>query len=151
MEKLLSASEILRMNLPGLPKTKPALLARAEKEAWQYESKIGLGGVRKVFLVPRAYLPGNVPLRTENTDLVDPASQSEAKAERIANKALDTFGEKIDGERLAYAIRFLDNYLEEKNIHVDAKRKSEIVVSLYNLMKTSENEADIKNLLKLVA
>jgi hypothetical protein len=150
VKKLYSASEIAAMNLPGLPKSKPALLARAEKEEWFYETKLGLGGVRKMFSIPAAYLPGYQPLPPEKPTK-DPKTKATEVAERIAAKATDSDGDKIDPERLAYAISFLEEYLTERNIQIAPDRKSKVVISLYNLMKTNENAEDIRNLLKLVA
>lgn len=147
MAQLYSAAEIIEMNLPNLPTTKKGILNRADKEGWNFETRIGLGGVRKMFEIPAAYLPGYQPLPPESPSKAPAA----AIAERIASKAMDGEGDKIDPERLAYAISFLEEYLAERNIQIAPDRKSKVVISLYNLMKTNENAEDIRNLLKLVA
>lgn len=51
----LSAAEIAKLRLPGLPTTKANVLARAQREGWEYEEVTGLGGLRKLFEVPEIY------------------------------------------------------------------------------------------------
>lgn len=57
MSNLLSASEIVALQLPGLPTTKVAIAAKAARENWYFEERTGLGGVRKVYALPEQYLP----------------------------------------------------------------------------------------------
>lgn len=146
MEKLLSASEILKMNIPGLPKTKPALLAKAEREEWYCETKIGLGGVRKVFKIPLAYLPGYQPYKTA----------LKAQVPVVVNESTKVVGaimggEQVNTERLASAIRALDEYLAENNLAIeDAARKAEIVTFLYKYLEKKVDAGEISELLRLV-
>ncbi|MFZ6872832.1 hypothetical protein ACO0LF_12265 [Undibacterium sp. Di27W] len=145
MEKLYTAAEIVEMHLPGLPATKRAIQLRADKEHWHYETRVGLGGIRKVYEVPEAYLPNYVPL-------VDRPMPDNAKtsAERVAESA-GKAGMKIDTERLAKALQVLDSYLDEKGIAITASRKSEIAVVLYNYLETHGTQEEVAQLLKLVA
>ncbi len=55
MAQMYTAAEIAALNLPLLPKTKPSILARAEKEGWLMREVAGNGGIRKVFEVPEHY------------------------------------------------------------------------------------------------
>jgi len=144
VKKLSSASEILEMNLPGLPKTKPALLARAEKEAWYSETKVGLGGVRKMFAIPTAYLPEYQPYKVEPMD-----SLAVNETRNVAGAILD--GEQVNTQRLASAIRALDEYLLENNLTIeDAARKAEIVTFLYKFLEKKVGAGEISELLRLV-
>lgn len=146
MEKLLSASEILKMNIPGLPKTKPALLAKAEREEWYCETKIGLGGVRKVFKIPLAYLPGYQPDKTGSSFQAPFAVHA---ARKVAGSIMG--GEQINTERLASAIRALDEYLVENNLTIeDSARKAEIVTFLYKYLEKKVGAGEISELLRLV-
>lgn len=141
-QKLYTAAEIAKMQLPGLPTTKPPILARAEKEKWHFETRIGLGGVRKMFLIPAHYLPGyKLP---EHVPKVN-------EADRIAAKAAETFGSKIDPVRLSQAIRFLDAFLLEQNKQLSPERKSEVIIVLYNYLKSNDGKEEVAQLLKLVA
>jgi len=143
-EKKYSAAEIAAMKLPGLPTTKAKVLARAEREEWLFETKIGLGGVRKMFVIPPAYMPGYQPLPQL------PETPRSGTADAIVKSAMED-GVQLNKDRLEHVISFLDNYLEENKIRVDAKKKAELIVAMYNLMKTTENEEDIKKILRLVA
>lgn len=146
MEKLLSASDILKMNIPGLPKTKPALLAKADREEWYYETKVGLGGVRKMFEIPAAYLPGYQPYKAES---VDQAALTANESTKVVGAIMG--GEKVNTERLASAIRALDEYLTENNLTIeDSTRKSEIITFLYNYLEKKASSGEIKELLRLV-
>jgi hypothetical protein len=53
----LSASEIAKLRLPGLPTTKVAIASRAEREGWPKQAATGLGGQRFVYQVPDGYSP----------------------------------------------------------------------------------------------
>ncbi|NWK80329.1 LexA family transcriptional regulator [Aquitalea sp. LB_tupeE] len=57
MSNLLSASEIVALQLPGLPTTKVAIAAKAARESWYFEERTGLGGTRKVYALPGQYMP----------------------------------------------------------------------------------------------
>lgn len=56
MEIMYSAAEIADMGLPFLPKTKAAIIKKAEKEGWEVAEKIGLGGIRKMYVIPKRYI-----------------------------------------------------------------------------------------------
>ncbi|MFZ6748553.1 hypothetical protein [Undibacterium sp. Ren11W] len=157
MKKLYSATEILGMNLPGLPKSKPAFLAKAEKEKWFYETKVGLGGIRKMFQIPTYYQPGYKPYAGEPGQTAPAKSKSDSVtsivegADQIAAQAVDAFGTKIDPQRLSKAIQIVERYLEEKKIYATAERKSDVVVVVYNFLKNKHGQEEIDQLLKLVA
>ncbi|MFZ6775834.1 hypothetical protein ACO0LD_03310 [Undibacterium sp. Ji83W] len=146
MTKLYTAAEIVEMKLPNLPSTKRAIQLRAEKEEWHFETRVGLGGIRKMFEIPEAYLPGYVPM-------LDRVGKKRVgiDVDRIASVAKDKLGEKLDLNRLKRAMQFLERYLDENNVTITVERKSEIIGVLYNYMETHGSDEDVAQLLKLVA
>lgn len=151
-EKLYSAAEIAAMKIPGLPTTKPSLLARAEKENWYYETRIGLGGVRKVFRIPALYQPGYTPPNHNAKSSAELRQEAiNERASKVATEAAETLGDQVDSERLALAIRHVDSFLLERGIAVPPNRRSEIIVIIYHYLKGNSGESEVKNLLKLVA
>lgn len=151
-DKLYTAAEISAMKLPGLPTTKPSLLARAEKEDWYFEVRLGLGGRRKVFKIPELYLPGFVPPGTDNPTMRERQEAFiEQGAERIASNAVNAMGEQVDPERLALAITYVDTYLLDHKIHLSTNRRSEIIVVVYNFLKGNTGQMEVNNLIRLVA
>lgn len=55
-----SVSEIIALDLPLLPKTKPAIMSKAKREGWRVEERITQGGASKFFEVPQAYFTGGM-------------------------------------------------------------------------------------------
>ncbi len=92
--KFLSVSDILALNLPYLPSSKPALLAKAKKERWEeYESR-GLGGVRKLYVVPEHYLQGGATPVTQKIAL-HAAQQAAHQAYQMAQIVGNVDAEKF--------------------------------------------------------
>lgn len=152
MDKLYSAAEIVAMNLPGLPTTKKAILTRAEKEEWYSETRIGLGGVRKVFKIPALYQPGYTPPNHNAKSSAELRQEAiNERASKVAAEAAETLGDQVDPERLALAIQYVDSFLLERGIAVPPKRRSEIIVIIYHYLKGNSGESEVKTLLKLVA
>jgi hypothetical protein len=146
MTKLFTAAEIAAKNLPDLPSTTRGIQLRAKKEAWHYESKVGLGGVRKLYEIPAYYLPGYKPY----ADKIE-VEPKVSEPHRIAAKAVEQFGSNIDPVRLSQAIRFLDEFLTEQNKQLSPERKSEVIIVLYKHLKSADSKEDVAQLLKLVA
>lgn len=141
------------MNLPGLPTSKGKLLARAKKEEWYAETRIGLGGVRKVFKIPDAYLPGYAPSITSNRTLkeIDDADIA-MKASHVAQSAAASYvGVQIDPVILANAIEVVDTYFLNSRKHVTNQRRSEVIVVVYNYLAGNKEDAALHELLKMVA
>lgn len=55
-DQYFSAAEIADMSLPLLPKSKSAVIKKAEKEAWEYVERTGVGGIRKLYKIPDIYM-----------------------------------------------------------------------------------------------
>ena len=51
-----SVAEIIELNLPLLPKSKPAITTKARNEGWVSSETVGLGGVKKLYEIPARYL-----------------------------------------------------------------------------------------------
>lgn len=152
MTKLFSAAEIASMNLPDLPSTTRGIQLRAKKEEWLYESKIGLGGVRKLYQIPPLYLPGYEPPNANNKTMREYQDESiRTTAERVAKDASQQFGDQVDQERLALAITYVDSYMLDHKINLGANRRSEIIVVVYNFLKGNTGQMEVNNLIRLVA
>lgn len=152
-EELYTAAEIAAMKLSGLPKTKPSLLARAEKEEWYFEKKRGLGGMRKVFKIPALYLPEYVASNAEESLALRGPEQHRtiSHARQVANQAIASFPElNIDAKLLAQAIAIVDARLEANKKRLSSERKSEIVVVVYNFLNGNRSKVALEELLKLV-
>lgn len=79
LNKFLTAVEIGKLNIYGLPTTKSAILSRAAKEGWEYREVTGLGGVRKEFKLPKRYRPKTSITSTKDNQLSYHASTSDYK------------------------------------------------------------------------
>ncbi|WP_189460676.1 DNA-binding protein [Jeongeupia chitinilytica] len=61
--KLLSIAEILKLQLPGMPRSREGVRSRANLEGWSYKERSGSGGTQKLYLVPARYTNGSlIPL-----------------------------------------------------------------------------------------
>ncbi|MDO8180192.1 MAG: hypothetical protein Q7T62_18245 [Undibacterium sp.] len=149
MKKLYSATEILGMNLPGLPKSKPAFLAKAEKEKWFYETKVGLGGIRKMFQIPAYYQPGYKPYPDEPAQ-VEPVRRDVAASMAPVTGAIMS-GTIVDAKQLALAIRALDEYLQENGLEIkEPEVRAEILAILYKYQQKDATREDIQELLRVM-
>lgn len=81
MKKMYSVAEIIELNLPALPKSKPAITTKARNEGWKYAEETGLGGVRRLYEIPARYL---VTVETMGLPL-DLALQAALSAHKAAN------------------------------------------------------------------
>lgn len=150
--ELYSAAEIAAMNLADLPSTTRGIQLRAKKEDWYYETKIGLGGVRKLYRIPELYLPGYVPPGANNKPFrVLQEEAIEEYAKNTAKEAVVTMGAQVDSKRLALAIQYVDSYLLDHNVTLSPTRRSEIIVIVYNFLKGNTGQGEVEHLLKLVA
>lgn len=145
-QKLFSASEIAAMHLPGLPKTIANIHARAKSEVWHYETKVGLGGVRKMYEIPAYYLPGYKPFPDEPVKTEPARSNAGAK---VAGSIMN--GAVVDSKQLALAIRALDEHLQENGLEIkEPEVKAEIVAILYKQLQKDASGEDIQELLRVM-
>jgi hypothetical protein len=124
------------MRIPGLPSTKARIIDRATAESWAFVEAKGVGGTRRLYELPMRYV-------------------TEAPVERGAVHASDASttivaGGKADMEKLALAIRALEEFAAEERITIDPERKSAIIAVLYDYLQKGAGSGDVANLLKLV-
>ena len=149
MTKLFTAAEIALMNLPNLPSTKRAIQLRAEKEKWFYETKVGLGGVRRMFKIPAYYLPGYKPYPDEPAQ-IEPVRRDVATSMAPVTGAIMS-GTIVDAKQLALAIRALDEYLQENGLEIkEPEVRAEILAILYKYQQKDATREDIQELLRVM-
>jgi len=134
-----TAAEIAEMGLPGLPGTKRAILTRAEKEGWPYEVRLGLGGERKVFVVPSRYLP-DVEATTE-------ASQTPAERMLAPNKgavvgAVVAGSAQGDMDRIQLVVRAVSEWERERGVKISDDRRPAVIAVLYDYVKKAEESGE---------
>lgn len=134
MKKLLSASEIAALKLPGLPTTKVAISAMAKREGWYVEEHTGLGGKRRVYALPERF--NAEPRRSER----------EEGAPRLAIAA----GRKADAELLGLAAQAVDEWCRETGRTLPPARKGTMINVLYDYMARGGEESDVKTLLQAI-
>jgi len=155
----LTASEIAKLGLPGLPSTKVAIAARAEREKWPVKAATGLGGQRKVYKVPDSYIrstesPGaKAPERP--TQVYDPAAGSGemlmAAAQYVADARMK--GEMTDADLIREVVLGVERWLERNEAHPDIEKKAALISLLFRYFQTDGvlDEAKMDQLLKAVA
>lgn len=151
--KRYSAAEIAAMNLPGLPTTKAKILARAEKEEWHYEIKIGLGGRRKMFVVPQCYLPtdgvasGQTVTEAAHSRYVS-SDPEKGTATPVGGSGGKVVGAVIAGssqgdmDRIQLVIRAVSEWEEERGIKIDEARRPAVIAVLYDYVKKAEEAGE---------
>jgi len=136
MQKLLSASEIAQLKLPGLPTSRDNIRARAEREGWYAEDVVGRGGVRRVYQLPEKYL--------NNAALTIP-STGEARSAQPAPAMLDI-------EKLQMVETVLDRVLRQKGLALQSDKRGSVVACMYDYaVRGGEVEAIETLLTALVA
>ncbi|MBX9267691.1 hypothetical protein [Chromobacterium violaceum] len=128
MRNLYSASEIAAMHLPGLPKSKPALIARAQSEGWYFEERKGLGGTRRVYEIPTRYLGEGDTLSAGAVTL----------AGTIVAGSSD-----IDLSKLQMVETVLDEALRARGLEIAPERRGAVVAFLYDYAMKGGNQDGI--------
>lgn len=132
------------MGLPGVPKTKPAIVAMAKREGWRAEQRTGLGGTRVVYEVPDRYLKG------EGLSYEQPHSQDEVSAHdvhptsgqqpAVAGTVVAGTG-KVDIRKLELAMKALNEWEQSRGLTVAQERRPAVVAVLYDYLVKSEGES----------
>lgn len=136
MSKFLTALEIAKLAIYGLPTTKSAILARAIKEGWEYREVTGLGGVRKEFNLPKRYQQNQKGLHTDEPSAPYRASSLDYEA----------WASKIDKSKFI-PIRYCKDVqnLTEENLFCSENTPDAILFHQHFIYNTLE--ADPKHLL----
>jgi hypothetical protein len=134
VDKLLSASEIAALSLPGIPTTKVAIAAKAKRENWYFEKTTGLGGTKLIYRVPEKYFS---------------KSAYEAKQEHAtyAKAPMTTAPAKVDTNKLELAMRTLDEWEQGRGIKIAPDRRPAVISVLYDYLERGE-EAELARVLK---
>jgi hypothetical protein len=158
VKEWLSASEIAKLKLPGLPSTKVAIATRAEREKWPTKGATGLGGQRFVYQVPDAYFQtsdGKVVVIEAKDRVYDPTLSSGdmllAAAEYV-NEARKQ-GAMTDADLIREVVLGVERWLERNDAHPDAEKKAALISLLFRYFQTDGvlDEAKMDKLLKAVA
>lgn len=145
--QLLSAADIAKLGLSGLPSTRDGVRLRAEREGWYSEEKTGLGGIRRVYAIPEQYLKGSAPKvgeskhsRRSQTELLP----SEDNATPGAVVGTIVGGQIPDADLLALVIKTLDKWLEENGYSdpIPSDDKSTLIAVLYKYVVSEKVGAD---------
>ena len=112
---MLSASEIAALGLPGMPGSKPAIIARAEREQWYHETVTGRGGERRVYRLPEQY---------QVEPLVAVARQLSATQGAVPAA--------VDVAKLQMVEAVLESILQERGLKLRPDRRGQVVAFLYD-------------------
>ncbi|WP_199052914.1 hypothetical protein [Aquitalea sp. ASV15] len=117
MRDLLSASEIADLRIPGLPTSKPAIIARADREQWYSETVTGRGGERRVYRLPEQYQVEPLVAAARQlsaTQGAAPAVVDVAKlqmVESVLEHILQVRGLKLRPDQRGQVVAFLYDYI----------------------------------------
>ena len=138
MEKWLSASEIAKMGLPGLPATKVAIASRAAREGWPVKGETGLGGQRKVYQIPEAYLVRRAESRDATKQVYDPTMGSGGMLKAATDYVDEArkHGDVSDAELIREIVLGVERWLEKNGAHPDAERKAALISLLFRYFQT---------------
>lgn len=127
VEPLYSAVEIAQMELPGLPHSKPGVLARANAEGWRFENRTGVGGTKKMFELPAKYLK-----------LVARGGRKEPAPALVGTVVSGS--NKVDLQKLELAITALTNWERKRGVAFDTERRSAVIALLYDYLVLHEDD-----------
>lgn len=136
MDKLLSASEIAALNLPGIPTTKVAITAKAKRENWYFENATGLGGTKRIYRVPEKYFSN-----TTYEARQEQAPYGKESGTIAAGTA------KVDTNKLEIAMRTLDEWERDRGISMAPDRRAAVISVLYDYLARGE-ESELARVLK---
>lgn len=157
-----TAAEIAKMGLPGLPTTKASILARAEKEGWQYETQIGRGGVRKVFRLPERYTqpthdvnqdhaPFFLRKEVEQRQHVTAADVAVTDESSVTPTDLAGWGSDFEPDFLTEAIRIMDSWATQTVPTPSLVVRSATYIVIYRLLREGASVQLIKELVDLMS
>lgn len=141
-EQAMTASEILALQLPGLPRSKSKLLARAEREGWPFEERVVRGGAAKLFQLPSEYLDGAMRVKAPALPRATVADEAMAHARSME-----------DGDLLQDLVVAVENFFKDNNLEIDAARKGAYISVLYRYFREEGvlNPEKLTNLLRDMA
>jgi len=130
--KRYSASEIMEMKLPGVPRTKVGIRQMAEREGWPFTTTTGVGGTRRLYEVPTRLLSGQ-------------SQEGRADAEPVVTIAA---GGRADPKVLAWTVKALEEWLDANGMEIDAERKGALISVLYDYVTRGAGVEEVSTLLR---
>lgn len=130
MKRLYAASELAKMGLPGLPSTKAAIMAKAEREGWQYEEQTGRGGLRRAYHVPARYF-------VESGGAAD-QQQHESKLNEVAGQRVKRFisQEKMTDSEIVEQIALgVEKWIGNNDLPASPEKKAALVALLFSYFR----------------
>ncbi|VWC57516.1 hypothetical protein BLA9940_02607 [Burkholderia aenigmatica] len=129
MKRLYAASELAKMGLPGLPGSKAAIMAKADREGWRYEERSGRGGMHRAYEVPARYWveSGGIDQEVEAPRLNEVAGQ---KAKRYLAQNRMTDSEIV--EQIALGV---ENWIKNNGLTDSPERKAALVALLFSYFR----------------
>jgi len=143
MKKMLTAAEIAALKLPDLPATKRAIQLRADKEGWHFETKLGLGGTRKVYALPARYFGHEEVGGGANAD-----TQPSSRQERSSNGGGKVVGAVVAGsaqgdmDRIQLVVRAVSEWEAERGVKISEDRRPAVIAVLYDYVKKAQETGD---------
>lgn len=137
MEKLLSASEIAKLKIPGVPTTRVAVNVMAKREGWEFETATGIGGTRRMYRLPARYARYLAP------DAKIEPDASELRIEELPSNVIGTVAggsKRVDVAKLELAIKALAEWETTRNLSIAAERRPAVIAILYDYLVKSEEE-----------
>ncbi len=149
MSKKYTAAEIAQMRLPDLPTTKKAILTRAERENWIFESRMGPGGIRKMFSIPPRYTlksrPGSSPVGTASESGTTAAETSPFAGDAPHGNVVGTVvagSAQGDMDRIQLVVRAVSEWEAESGMKINEERRPAVIAVLYDYVKKSEEAGE---------
>lgn len=132
MKELYAASELAKMDLPGLPKSKAAIIARAESEGWYYEERKGIGGTRRVYEVPAAYYDAK-GAQPSATTARRPIVFNEIAGQKIRRHLANTdMGDPHIVEAISLGVR---NWIKNNGLQENPEKEAALVALLFSYFR----------------
>lgn len=146
MKKLLSASEVAALNLAGLPRTKVAIAARAEREGWYSETKTGLGGTRRVYEVPARYLTA-----AGDESASQPTEADAVQASPVVAGTIQPGPAGVDLALVKFADEVLEQWLQNNGLILKPERRAAVLAVLIDYLSKGASRDDLINMMKAMA
>lgn len=112
-----SAAELVKACAPGLPTSKAAMIARADREAWPYVEVTGVGGLRREY-APPANVMEAVKARVAQRLVTAVQPTANVPAVRVAQQRelLETDAQRLTADARKGILTTLDRLMEQCHI-----------------------------------
>lgn len=137
MKKLLSASEIAQLKIPGMPTTRVAVNVMAKREGWEFETATGIGGTRRMYKLPERFARYLSPDADLTPEALEPLPVT------LPGNVIGTVAggsNRVDVTKLELAIKALNEWETTRNLSISAERRPAIIAILYDYLVKSEEE-----------